>query len=104
MGLHSGDTGCSVSWVGGRHGTGSTIAYDTETDREVALKVLPRDSAGNEFQQRFRREARIAAGLNDPHIVPSTATGEIRWSALCGHAAYPGARSEHASFAKTVAG
>jgi len=53
-------------------------AYDTATDRIVALKVLPPHMAeDNEFQQRFRREARIAASLNDPHIVPIHSYGEI---------------------------
>jgi serine/threonine protein kinase len=63
----------------GRGGMGQVFrAFDTETDREVALKVLPRDSAEDDkYQQRFRREARIAAGLNDPHIVPIHGYGEI---------------------------
>src|SRR5258708_22141164 len=46
-------------------------AYDTKTDRVVALKLLPPHMAADEtFQQRFRREAQAAAGLNDPHVVP----------------------------------
>jgi len=53
-------------------------AYDASTDRVVALKVLPSNLAEDlEFQQRFRREARIAASLNDPHVVPIHNYGEI---------------------------
>ena len=53
-------------------------AYDATTDRVVALKVLPSNLAQDqEFQQRFRREARIAASLNDPHVVPIHSYGEI---------------------------
>lgn len=53
-------------------------AYDATTDRVVALKVLPPHLAEDQdFQHRFRREARIAAGLNDPHVVPIHGYGEI---------------------------
>lgn len=53
-------------------------AYDTRTDRIVALKVLPPSMAADEtFQQRFRRESQAAAGLNDPHVVPIHGFGEI---------------------------
>lgn len=53
-------------------------AYDASTDRVVALKVLPTHLAEDaEFQERFRREARIAASLNDPHVVPIHSYGEI---------------------------
>ncbi|MEZ0353123.1 protein kinase [Mycobacterium sp. pR1184] len=63
----------------GRGGMGQVFrAYDTSTDRIVALKVLPAHLADDEeFQQRFRREARIAASLNDPHMVPIHSYGEI---------------------------
>ena len=63
----------------GRGGMGQVFrAYDVATDRIVALKVLPPHLAeDDEFQQRFRREARIAASLNDPHIVPIHSYGEI---------------------------
>jgi protein kinase-like protein/NHL repeat-containing protein len=38
--------------------------------REVALKLLPRDRASEDFVRRFEREARLAASLQDhPHIV-----------------------------------
>src|SRR3954447_6252110 len=53
-------------------------AYDTKTDRIVALKVLPHHLAEDAtFQQRFRRESQAAAGLNDPHVVPIHRFGEI---------------------------
>jgi eukaryotic-like serine/threonine-protein kinase len=63
----------------GRGGMGQVYrAFDVTTDRVVALKVLPPTMARDEeFQQRFRREARIAASLNDPHVVPIHNFGEI---------------------------
>ena len=63
----------------GRGGMGEVYrAYDTRTDRIVALKVLPPNMAADEtFQARFRRESQAAAGLNDPHVVPIHSFGEI---------------------------
>jgi serine/threonine protein kinase len=63
----------------GQGGMGQVFrAYDATTDRVVALKVLPSHLAEDQvFQQRFRREARIAASLNDPHVVPIHGYGEI---------------------------
>jgi ABC-type amino acid transport substrate-binding protein/predicted Ser/Thr protein kinase len=53
-------------------------AYDTNTDRIVALKVLPHNMAEDAtFQHRFRRESQAAAGLNEPHVVPIHGFGEI---------------------------
>lgn len=53
-------------------------AFDTVTDRTVALKVLPEALAANgEFRERFRREAHAAARLREPHIVPIHDYGEI---------------------------
>jgi serine/threonine-protein kinase len=53
-------------------------AFDTATDRIVALKVLPAHLADDAmFQKRFRREARAAAGLYEPHVVPIHSYGEI---------------------------
>ncbi|WP_425300830.1 protein kinase domain-containing protein [Nocardia cyriacigeorgica] len=53
-------------------------AFDTVTERTVALKVLPEALAGNrEFRERFRREAHAAARLSEPHIVPIHDYGEI---------------------------
>jgi ABC-type amino acid transport substrate-binding protein/predicted Ser/Thr protein kinase len=63
----------------GQGGMGEVYrAYDTKTERVVALKVLPPHLAGDAtFQQRFRRESHAAAGLNDPHVVPIHGYGEI---------------------------
>ncbi|MEV6768064.1 protein kinase [Nocardia sp. NPDC051030] len=53
-------------------------AYDTDTDRVVALKVLPPHSAADPtFRERFRRESRAAAALNEPHVIPIHRYGEI---------------------------
>jgi serine/threonine protein kinase len=63
----------------GRGGMGDVWrAYDTATDRVVALKVLPAHLADDAvFKERFRREAHAAAGLSEPHIVPIHTYGEI---------------------------
>ena len=63
----------------GRGGMGEVWrAYDTNTDRVVALKVLPPHLADDEmFKKRFRREARVAAALYEPHVVPIHGYGEI---------------------------
>src|SRR5277367_3178711 len=44
-------------------------ARDTQLDRDVAIKVLPRDFAQNpERLARFEREAKVLASLNHPNI------------------------------------
>jgi serine/threonine protein kinase len=63
----------------GRGGMGEVWrAHDTDTDRIVAIKVLPAHFSDNEdFKRRFRREAHAAARLNTPHVVPIHNYGEI---------------------------
>jgi serine/threonine kinase PknH len=63
----------------GRGGMGEVWrAHDTEIDRIVALKMLlPRYAKDRTFEQRFRREARAAARLDEPHVVPIHDVGEL---------------------------
>ncbi|MHA7650691.1 serine/threonine-protein kinase PknD [Mycobacterium sp. ML4] len=63
----------------GRGGMGEVWrAYDADTDRVVALKILPAAVSNDEiFQQRFRREAHATARLNSPHLIPIHTYGEI---------------------------
>jgi serine/threonine protein kinase len=51
-------------------------AHDPSLDRRVALKVLPAEFLHDPaFAERFRQEARVAAKLEHPHIVPIHAYG-----------------------------
>jgi len=63
----------------GRGGMGEVWkAFDTATQRVVAVKVLPAQLAADPvFEQRFRREAFTAASLSEPHVVPIHNFGEI---------------------------
>jgi protein kinase-like protein len=52
-------------------------AVDERLDRLVALKVLAPAVAWDEaFRQRFIRESRVAAAIDDPHIVPVYEAGQ----------------------------
>jgi serine/threonine protein kinase len=53
------------------------VATDTALGRPVVIKVLSPDLAGDVNIDRFRREVRLAATLQHPHIVPLLATGEM---------------------------
>lgn len=53
-------------------------AHDAQIGRDVALKVLPAELAREPgYRERFRREALIAARLNEPHVIPIHDVGEI---------------------------
>jgi serine/threonine-protein kinase len=64
----------------GRGGMGIVyLARDVQLDRDVAIKVLPTHLANDHAaRERFVREARTAAGLSHPHIVPIHRVGEAR--------------------------
>ncbi len=53
------------------------LASDERLDRRVALKVLaPAFAADEVFRERFVRESRAAAAVDDPHILPVFEAGE----------------------------
>ncbi len=56
----------------GRGGMGEVFkAFQSDLNRHVAIKtLLSGEQATEEFLQRFQREARVAAGLSHPNIVP----------------------------------
>src|SRR5690349_5647042 len=64
----------------GRGGMGIVyLARDVQLDRDVAIKVLPSQLARTaESRARFVREARTAARLSHPHIVPIHRVGEAK--------------------------
>jgi hypothetical protein len=86
------------------------LARETALDRPVAIKVLPPElTFGKGMVDRFIREARTAAGLGHPHIIPiyrvSPPSGRLFWytmkyvagtdlaSVLAGASAIPLARA-----------
>jgi serine/threonine protein kinase len=71
--------GFKIEAVAGRGGMGVVFrAEHLHLGRHVALKVLTADLAGNRsFRQRFVREARTAARLDHPNIVPVFDAGEV---------------------------
>ena len=51
-------------------------AVELDLDRRVALKVLPMEHTYTEdLVKRFKREAKLAAGLHHPHIIPIYSVG-----------------------------
>jgi eukaryotic-like serine/threonine-protein kinase len=63
--------------VGGGGMADVFLAHDEVLDRDVALKLLKARYAGDEeFVERFRREAKNAAALSHPNIVPIFDRGE----------------------------
>lgn len=58
---------------------GMAVVYeglDLHLNRKVAVKCLPNEATlDRELVQRFQMEAKLAAGLNHPHIVPIFAVG-----------------------------
>jgi ABC-type transport system substrate-binding protein len=53
------------------------VAEETTSARRVALKLLAPELASDErFRARFLRETELAGSLDDPHVVPTLASGE----------------------------
>jgi Protein kinase domain len=53
------------------------LARQLKLDRGVALKVMAAELSGDEgYKARFEREARLAAALDHPHVIPLFETGE----------------------------
>ena len=63
----------------GRGGMGAVyLARERSLDRLVAIKILPPETAADaDSRERFRREARTAAKLTHPNIVPLHAFGDV---------------------------
>lgn len=78
--LHPGDLlgGCRIETVIGRGGMGVVYrALQLDLGRPVALKVIAGERASDaEFRERFGREARMAAAIDHPNVVPVYAAGE----------------------------
>jgi serine/threonine-protein kinase len=71
----------------GRGGMGVVFrATDTQLERDVALKFLAPELAGDaEFRQRFERESKLAAAIDHPGIVPifeAETTGDVPFIAM----------------------
>jgi hypothetical protein len=69
--------GCRLDTVIGRGGMGTVYrATQLALGREVAVKVVPAQGVEAALVDRFKREARIAAKVEHPHLVPIHAAGE----------------------------
>ena len=62
----------------GRGGMGIVyLARDLRLERVVAIKLLPPDRSAAPLRERFLREARTAARLSHPNIIPIHAVEEV---------------------------
>jgi hypothetical protein len=69
--------GCRLDEVIGRGGMGTVYrATQLALGRQVAVKVVPAQGVEAALVERFKREARIAATVEHPHLVPIHAAGE----------------------------
>ena len=53
------------------------VAEETRFRRRVVVKVLSPDLAAGLSAERFGREIALAAGLQEPHIVPVITAGDV---------------------------
>src|SRR4051794_32653714 len=70
--------GHRIEGPAGKGGMGVVYrATDLQLDRVVALKLVsPQLAEDPAFAERFKRESRIAASLDDPNVIPIYHTGE----------------------------
>jgi hypothetical protein len=70
--------GCRIDGVAGRGGMGIVYrATQLSLGRPVALKLIAaRHAADPAFRERFQREARLAAAIDHPNVVPVHEAGE----------------------------
>lgn len=70
--------GVEIRQLLGRGGMGAVyLGHQSALARDVAVKILPNELAANpEFEDRFEREARALAKLNEPGIVTIYEVGE----------------------------
>src|SRR5690242_1513658 len=62
----------------GRGGMGIVyLAREVRLDRPVAIKLLPPKTNSQSLKERFLREARTAAKLSHPHVIPIYAVEEL---------------------------
>jgi serine/threonine protein kinase len=71
--------GCRIEAVAGRGGMGVVFrARQLSLDRAVALKAIAPALAGDEqYRARFQREARLAAAIEHPNVLPVYEAGEL---------------------------
>ena len=74
----SGFAGYELETVVGRGGMGVVWrARQPSLDRAVAIKLIASEQAGDgAYRERFLREARLAASLEHPHVLPVYEAGE----------------------------
>src|SRR3954452_11399380 len=70
--------GCRIEGVVGRGGMG--VIYrgtDLRLERPVAVELITAERASDSgFRERFEREARLTASIDDPNVIPVYAAGE----------------------------
>ena len=69
--------GYRIGQILGRGGMGVVYeATEIALDRRVALKLIAADAARDEaFREQFERESRVAAKVDDPHVIPIYTVG-----------------------------